>query len=76
MKTFDILTCKCTDFSLCNCEKFHKVPFIEQVFIENQRAARKIAIISVDILIQIVFTNCLKLKNKIINKLIKYKFFE
>ena len=38
---FDIVACKCVEFSLCNCEKSQKVPIIEQVFIIDQQTTRK-----------------------------------
>jgi len=46
---FDIAACKCTDFSLCSCDKTKKVPIPERVFLTDQRTVRKMMIGPVDI---------------------------
>lgn len=46
---FDIVACKCVEFSICNCEKSRKLPIIEQVFIIDQRTTRKIVVTSINI---------------------------
>jgi hypothetical protein len=45
---FDIAACKCTDFSLCKCEKSSKVPAIERKFLQDQRNARQMMIGGID----------------------------
>lgn len=47
-KLFDIAACKCVDFTICACQKSHKVPKIEQTFLTDQRTTRKMAISNVD----------------------------
>ena len=61
---FDLAACKC-NFSDCKCDKFHRVPIKEQMFLADQRGPRKMYIGSVDILT----TN--KLKRKMHRKSIK-----
>ena len=45
---FDISTCKCSEFTTCNCEKFRKVPVDEQAFLTDQRIIRNMLIGKVD----------------------------
>lgn len=47
-KLFDISKCKCTDFSLCICERSNKVPKMEQAFLIDQRTTRLMFIGQVD----------------------------
>lgn len=45
---FDISSCKCKDFSKCDCPKDKKIPVNEQSFISDQRTTRKMIIGNVD----------------------------
>lgn len=45
---FDISACKCRSFTDCDCERMRKVPKEEQLFLNDQRTTRKMAIGGVD----------------------------
>ncbi len=46
---FDVAACKC-DFAQCKCDKIHRIPVIEQPFLDDQRNLRLMCIGSVDTL--------------------------
>ena len=45
---FDISSCKCEPISICVCEKYRKVPVIEQDFLLDQRAERSMMMAGID----------------------------
>ena len=41
---YDISSCKCRNFNLCDCIESTKIPFDDRIFIEDQRSTRKMII--------------------------------
>jgi hypothetical protein len=70
---FDIAACKCTDFSLCKCEKSSKVPAIEQKCLQDQRNARQMMIGGIDRVTTKKLQERKRRKSQVEDRLTKYQ---